>query len=42
MTIYTLTIWKIDQENTTLLELREKATGRRAVENEVFCFISIK
>ena len=41
-TVYTLTIWKIDAENTTLLELRKKATSRRAVENEVFCFISIK
>ena len=38
ITIYTLTIWKIDEENTTLLELRNKATSRRAVDNEVFCF----
>ena len=42
ITIYTLTIWKIDAENSMLLELRKKATSRRAVENEVFCSISIK
>ena len=41
ITIYTLKIWKIDAENSTLLELRNKATSRRAVDNEVFCFISI-
>ena len=42
ITIYTLTIWKIDAENTSLLEVRNKATSRRSADNEVFCFISIQ
>ena len=40
--IYTLTIWKIDAENTSLLEVRNKATSRRSADNEVFLFISIQ